>query len=195
MEQKILRVAITGNIASGKSHVLKRLSKHFRTIDCDSIVTDFYKKGFFRKILKKEFGFSDKKEIAKVVFADKRKMKKLEKIIWPLVRKKLAELFAIKTSKKAVIVEVPLLYEAKMQDLFDLVVFVDCKKSGQIKRLQKRGLSRKETLARINSQMCASMKSKKADIVLENNHSLKQLDRKIDSLINILERISFLANY
>lgn len=195
MKSKTLKLAITGNIASGKSHVLKRLAKRYKIADSDSIVNSLYKKSFFKKMLKKKFGTFYKKKIAELIFKDKAKRKKLEIIVWPLVRKNLEEFFARNKAKKAIIVEVQLLYEARMQDLFDLVIFIDCKKNNQLRRLLKLGFSRKEALARINAQMPSFEKSKKADIVIENNGSLKQLNKKIESLINILERICFLVGY
>lgn len=175
--------------------MLKKLSKKFRAEDSDSIVKAIYKKAFFRKILKKEFGTFDKKKIAGLVFSSQAKRKKLEKLIWPFVRKELKAFFVKNKNKRMLLVEVPLLYESKMQDLFDLVIFIECKKANQLKRLRKKGFSRKEAIARINSRGAAEKKIKLADIVLGNNDSLKQLNKKIDSLIIILERICFLSGY
>lgn len=191
----VLKVAITGNIASGKTYVLEKLSKKFKALNSDSLVNALYAKSFFRKILKKHFGTFDKKKIAGLIFNNSAKRKKLERLIWPFVREDLKEFFAKNKNKKILLVEVPLLYESKMQTLFDLVIFIECKKENQLARLLKKGFSRKEALARINSQGLAEKKIKLADIVLENNASLKQLNKKIDSLIIILGRICFLSDY
>jgi len=171
----MLRIALTGNIASGKSEVLNFFSgRGIATVDADAIVKELYRRAAVRKKVFALFRTLDRGEIAKGIFSDAGKRRKLEAILHPLVlreiRHKSGELEA--KGKKLVIVEVPLLFEAKMQHMFDKVIVVFCPQKQQIARLRKQGCGRAEALQRIRSQIPMREKVKKADFAIDNSKGL-----------------------
>ena len=88
--------------------------------------------------------------------------------------------------EKIAVVEVPLLFEAGFERLFDKVVAVNVSRKAQLARLQKQGIGRAEALARINSQLSERQRVKKADFAINNNgtlgHALKQAEKILEQL-------------
>lgn len=163
-------VAITGNIACGKSLTLKEFKKlGAYTIDCDAIVGNLYKKERIKKKLKEEFGTYKKGELAQLVFRDNSYRKKLEAILHPEVIKELKKQLKHAGKKhRCIFVEVPLLFEASLVSMFDYIVVVRARREQQLERLVKLGFTREEAIARINAQMPLSKKLKKADFIINN---------------------------
>lgn len=165
-------IGLTGGIASGKTTVLNQFKKlGIKTISCDEIAKKIYKRANVRKKIKKHFGTLNRKKIAKIIFSDFIKRKQLEKILHPgIIRelKKQLKLLATRHSPLAV-VDVPLLFEAHLEKMFDKIIVVYCKKNQQISRLMKRDkLTKSEATKRIVSQMPLSEKIKLADFILRN---------------------------
>ncbi len=170
-------VAITGNIACGKSTVLKEFARFGKTIDCDAIVHKLYRKESLRKKLRETFGTASRKKLAEIVFKDKRMRKKLEALIHPLVKEELKK--QIRANKGWLFAEVPLLFEASLTNLFDFVIVVKAKRRQQLERLLKSGYSIEEAKARINSQLALSKKIKNADFVIDNTEDIKRLKEQV----------------
>lgn len=181
----MLSIALTGGIASGKTTVLKFLAKEFPIIDSDKIVSSLYKKKIVLLKIKKEFNTTNKKLLAEIIFSSKPKRKKLEKILHPLVLKKIKnELKKLKKQKKEIVfIEVPLLFESSFEKFFDFSLCVYCTKKQQIARLQKKGFSRKEALQRIHSQKPLKEKIKYSDFVIDNSKSLQETRKEVKELI------------
>lgn len=184
------KIAITGTMGSGKSSVTKIIRKQYKTISADNIVKDLYNdKNLItqinEKLLKEENDFIDIEKLGKLIFNDDLMKEKLENIVHPLVRDTIRNWLEINDG--LLFVEVPLLYEAKFDDLFDLVIVVVADEEKIIKRLIKhRGYSEIETLSRIKHQLDAKEKVKKADYVIYNNESYSQL---IFNVKNVLKEI------
>ena len=122
----------------------------------------------------------------KEIFSSQKSLEKINEIIHPKVKTQVKEWLALQSG--LCFVEVPLLYEANFQDLFDYVVVVISDEADIIKRLIKnRGYSESEAKARISSQFTASEKSKLADFVIYNDKSLKELKSKTFKLVKQLE--------
>ena len=132
----MIKVGLTGNIASGKSGVQNIL------LLSGYIVFDADESAHFHlvnsKVILDEFGTNDRNILAKTVFADKTKLKKLEEIIHPLVRQDIQDFFAVNNSEKAVFASVPLLFEAGFEDLFDKIIFVSAPYNVRLERLIKK---------------------------------------------------------
>lgn len=178
----MLKIAIVGNIAAGKTSVEKILdSKGFKIFDTDKIAHEILAKS---EEIKETFGTTDRKEIAKIVFTNPDKMKVLESIIHPKVKNKLEEIFSM--DYKSVFVSVPQLFEAGFETLFDKIIYVTADIDIRKKRLMARNsLNEEEALIRIKAQK-ENGKSEKCDFVIQNNGSLEELEKKVDDVLSIL---------
>ncbi len=174
------KIGLTGNISSGKSEVEKIISNlGYKVIDLDKVVHNLYDESDIKEKLYETFLTSNRKEIAKIVFNDKNKLKKLEEIIHPILKKYIQNL----DNKETTFVSGALLYEAHFDELFDKIIFVDANLDIRLKRLMKRNnLTKKEALKRILVQNSDNIK--KADYVIENNSNLEELKQKVTVLIS-----------
>lgn len=134
-------------------------------------------------------GELDRKKIGRMVFADPSLLAKLETIVHPRVR----ELAAAERKRlsdegcKAAFYDVPLLFEKKMQNLFDCVIAVVCDPKVQIERLMARdGLSQEEAERRLAAQLPITEKAKMADEVIHNEGTLEDLNKNVDLLLGRL---------
>jgi len=185
-----ITIAVTGGFCTGKSLVLGMLGKlGARIIDVDNIAHKVLgcNSVVFKKIVE-EFGRDilvdnciDRQILAKKVFGNKRKLEKLNSIVHPAV---IEEMFNFLNSfgknSGVIVVEVPLLFEAKLDKYFDHIIVVRTTKLTQIKRaIKKWKLNKIDIVNRINSQFPLADKVKQADFVIDNNNSkdktLKQL--------------------
>ncbi len=129
----------------------------------------------------------NKKAIAQVVFADSQQREWLEGLLHPLVRKRWTSALDEEPDKNWV-VEIPLLFEKKLEKDFDLVVCLSSSRENQLERLQSRGMNEADAEARIASQAPQAEKIEKSDFVLTNTGSLNFLRKQFQILIESLER-------
>ena len=189
-------VGITGGIGSGKSTVSRILrDKGFYFVDLDTISHEVIQDPGIKTEIFKNFGSEifDKEEISrkklvKIVFEDKKKLKKLNSIMHPEILKRMRKKMN-ESKKNLVFVEIQLLFEVGWENEFDLILLVWADKNTQIKRVLARDKrSENETENIINSQISLDEKIKKSDYVIENNNdNLEDLKNKIDDFINFLE--------
>lgn len=178
----MLKVAITGNIASGKSTVEQIIaSKGFKVYDTDKIAHEILASS---DEVKKEFGTNDRKKIADIVFSNAEKLKQLEAIIHPQVKDELMKIFS--EEEKLVFVSVPQLFETGFDKLFDKIIFVTADEKIRLERLMKRNSFTKEVAQkRINAQK-ANGKQEKSDYVIENNGDINALDGQVDEILDLI---------
>lgn len=188
-----IKVGITGTIGSGKTTVTNYISQLYPTISADDIVNDLYKSRDFiilinKKILNIDSDILDKNLLAQEIFSNQDSLQKINEIIHPKVKEKIIDWLALQGG--LCFVEVPLLYEAKFEDLFDKVIVVISEKKDIVNRLIKnRGYSESEALARISSQIPAKVKSDLADYVIYNDKSIIDLKEKTLEVISKIERM------
>lgn len=186
----MLKIGITGNIASGKSQVEKILDNlGYKVFDSDKIahevldeITDLWGYDVFSE------GKIDRKKLGALVFSDKSIKEKLENLTHPKIKSKILEIFENNRNEDFVFVSVPLLYEAHFEDLFDRILIIYTDSKTQLKRLIKRNnLSQEDAQKRIDSQLPYEEKIKKADYVINNNSDLESLNKEVIQFIKKLQ--------
>jgi len=183
-------IGITGSIASGKSTVAQLMAKKkYPLFSADKIVVDLYKNSKFVELIIKKFKLNNKKKIKNqiklLIKKDKKKLKTLESIVHPLVRKELNNFLKIKD--EILILEVPLLIESKLNKYFDKIVFVNAKKKIRLKRYLKTTNDNKTFEILNKRQLSSSVKKKVCDLVINNNYSLTTLKNNVKKFIKNYE--------
>jgi dephospho-CoA kinase len=183
-------IGITGSIASGKSTVSKLISRgKYPIFSADKIVSDLYKKSQFISLINKKFNLNGKKKIKEqvklIIKTDFKKIKDLEAIIHPLVRKKMKDF--LKKKRRFLILEIPLLIENKLNKYFDKIIYVETRKKLRLKRYLKHNPNKKmfETLNK--RQLPPTIKKKFCDQVINNNYSLAILKKNVRKFIENYE--------
>jgi len=188
----MIKIALVGNIASGKSFVEKIFEdNNFFVADTDKITHNLLNTSMVMDELKQYFGevifennIVSRKKLGEIVFEDEEKRKILENILHPLIKQEILNIFEQKKEEKAVIISVPLLFEAGMQNMFDKIIFVSSDVKTRIERLIKRNsLTREEALLRINAQGDEELKIKQSDFIIKNNSSLDDLKSQVEDFI------------
>ena len=192
----MVRVGLTGGIASGKSLVAAELAARGAIIiDADVLAREVVEPGtpglaaiierFGPQVLTD--GRLDRAHLAEIVFADPAARRDLERIVHPVVRARAAELERAAGSAAVVVHVIPLLVETGQQGDFDLVVTIDVDHETQIQRMMARnGFSRAEAESRIAAQTAREDRRAAADVVLDNSGDVAQLKDQIDALWAVL---------
>ncbi len=181
----MIKVAITGNIAAGKSAVQKIIQNQgYFVLDTDNCAHELLANS---PDVKDVFGTNDRVELSKVVFQDKNKLKKLESILHPLVKGEILDFFKKHSSQKAVFVVVPQLFEAGFESLFDKIIFVNAPYKIRLKRLiDRNGYSKEYAITRLNSQMDENLKIPHCDYVIDNSTTFEDLEQKTKECLRLL---------
>ncbi len=184
-------IGLTGGIASGKSTVSNILKGAGAcVIDADQIVHQLLARNhlvrqqvvdYFGSSIISAAGGIDRTLLGEIVFADDGKRRQLEQIIHPLVIREMEIQLADRQEReKHIILDIPLLYETKLDCLVEQVWVVYVEPEVQLQRLLNRGqLSKAEAIKRIKTQLPLSEKKKMADLVIDNNGSRRELKAKV----------------
>ena len=194
-ESSFLKVAVTGTAASGKTTVCNRLKEQgLSVISADVLAreavtpgSEAYKKivEYFGKDVLAPDGTLNRSTLRRIVFKDDTARKKLEQFVHPEIirRMKLEMVQAASDGDPIVVVEVPLLFEFGLENLFDVTINVSAPHALKVKRLRERdNVSYDDAEALLKAQMSDQEKNKWAEVVIENNHSIEHMLSSVDIL-------------
>ena len=185
----MIKIALVGDIGSGKSY-FSRLFK-FPVFNADLEVSKIYDKDKnFNKLIKKKFPrqiFSfplKKEEIIKCILSNSKNLKKLSKIVHPIVRKKLNIFLKKNKNKKFVILDIPLYFENNLNNKNDVIVFIDSKKKDIISRLLKRKSFNNKLLKLFKKiQLSLVIKKKRSNFIIKNDFSTKNAKKSVKYIL------------
>jgi len=184
----MIKIGITGSLASGKSTVAKMISSgKYPLYNADRAVKKIYQTNIFQAKVFKKFKLRKKKniknKIKKIISSDKKSLKVLEKIIHPLVREQIKKFTKKNNGKKFIIFEIPLLVESKQMKNYDKIIFVNSRKDLRLKRYLKRGNDKRFFNLLNKRQLSPAKKIKFCDYVINNNGSIKLLKKNIKNIM------------
>jgi dephospho-CoA kinase len=197
----MLRVALTGGIATGKSHILAQLaSLDISIIDADALVHELMKPGAavtaavvarFGAGVQQPDGSVDRKRLGALVFADAAARRDLEAIVHPAVYEAIASWLArldAEGTHAFAVADVPLLYETGRAGEFDRVIVAACPPEMQLARVVARdGLSETEATQRLAAQWPIGQKIDLADFVIRTDGTFEETNRRVEEIVGVLE--------
>ena len=192
----MIRIAVLGDIGSGKSYAAKQFG--YPVFNADAEVAKLYRKSRkcynkLKKILPEHIvSFPVKKsEISKSIIANHHNLEKIIKIVHPEVRFKMNDFIKKNKNKKFVILDIPLFLENKMNKQNDILIFIDAKKKEINKRLRKRNNKNLKIIKKFKKlQLPVEFKKKQSDFSIKNNFR-NNFTKK--SVRKILEKILLYA--
>ena len=184
----MIKIGILGDIGSGKSYVAKQFG--CPVFDADAEVTKIYKKNknFFNKLKNKlpKYIYSfpiKKKEIGKAIIENQNNLKKIIKIVHPIVRTNMNKFIKKNKKKKMVVLDIPLLLENKINKKNYILVFVDSNKKEIQKRLKKRANYNSVILNKLKKiQLPLEIKKKKSKFLIKNNFKSSYVRKNVKVL-------------
>jgi dephospho-CoA kinase len=196
----MLRVALTGGIATGKSHVLNEFRKRgVPCLDADELAHGVTTAGTeataqiagrFGADVLDSAGAVDRHKLGAIVFADSAARRALEEIVHPAVYRAIAagmRAFELLGRSPLAIVDIPLLYETGHSSDFDRVIATVCPRGLQIARLKERGLSDTEAEQRLAAQMTADEKALRADYIIQTDGTIESTNAQVAQILEILK--------
>jgi dephospho-CoA kinase len=196
----MVKVALTGGIATGKSHVLDRFRRRgVPVLDADVLAHGVMAPGteataaiaarFGPEVIAAD-GSVDRQTLGPIVFGDDHARRDLEALVHPAVYRAIAaglRAFELLGGASFAVVDVPLLFETGHASDFDRVIVTAVPIDLQLQRLIKRGLSETEAGLRIASQIPTDEKMSRADFVIRTDGSFEDTDRQVDEILGKLK--------
>ena len=186
----MIRIGILGEIGSGKSYVAKKFG--FPVFNADVEVKKIYKKNrkCFKKLKKAlpnyRLSFPIKrKDLSKIIIDNKNNIKKINKVVHPEVRASMKNFLKKYKNKKAVILDIPLFLENKINNKKDVLIFVEAKKKDIEKKLIKRKNYNKKIFKRLRKlQLPLEIKKKKSNFIINNNFKSLSIKKSVKIIKN-----------
>ena len=191
-------IGLTGSIASGKSTVSEMLkTSGYPIIDADLVARLVVEPGSdtlaqiaqaFGPDVIREDGTMDRPKVGEIIFNDPASRKILNDIIHPAIRQEMLQQRQeyLAEGYKTIIMDIPLLFESRLQHLADKILVVSVTEENQFNRLVERnGFTEKEARARISSQLPMSVKEDGADAVIYNNGTLDETKWQLNRILDI----------
>lgn len=189
-------IGLTGSIASGKSTVSRLLKEQgYAIVDADEIARLVVEPGTpviqelvqaFGKEVLKEDGSLNREKLGELIFGNVEERDKLNSIMHPAIRGEMIRQREERIAEGAntVVMDIPLLFESKLQSFVDKIIVVSVKRDVQKQRLMTRNqLTEKEAQNRISSQLPMELKEAGADAVIYNNETVKKTEKQLGQII------------
>ena len=191
----MIKIAITGNIASGKSTVQEFLEeKGYKVLDTDKVshelltVKNSELFNAFKDYDVFENGEFSRYKVGQLIFSDENARNKIASIMHPQIANKIKEFFVENSRENIIFVGIPLLFEAKMEYLFDKILLIYTDDDIRLERLLKRNrYTKAHAKARINSQMPQNEKIALSDYVIKNNKNINDLILNVNNFLDNLK--------
>jgi len=188
----MIKICVVGSIGSGKTYISKLLAgTMFPIFNADEEVNNFYKqKSIFlklKKILPKYISSFpiNKQELIQAISSNQSCLKKIIKIVHPEVRKKMKLFLQKNKNKKAVILDIPLLLENKLNEPEDVIICIEAQQKMLDKKLQQRPGYNKKIVSMLRKiQLPIEEKKVRADFVLVNNYNKKTMQLRVKELLD-----------
>ena len=185
----MIRIAVVGDIGSGKSHIAKLFN--YPIFNADLEVAKIYKtnkqcfKNLKKKLPKYFLSFPiQKEEIIKAIADNETNLKKITNIIHPEIRKKMNIFLKDNKKKDAVILDIPLLLENRLNQKGDTIIFIQSKKTEVIKRLKKRNNFNLDLLNKFKRiQLPLNYKKKKSNFIIKNNFNNNSAKKDVKRIL------------
>ena len=185
----MIRIAVLGDIGSGKSHIAKQFG--YPVFNADAEVAKLYRKSrkcynkLKKKLPKYIVSFPVKKiEISNAIIAGQHNLKNIIKIVHPEVRSGMNNFIKKNKNKKFVILDIPLLMENKINKKNDILVFIDAKKKEINKRLKKRSNFNLKVVKKFKKlQLSVKVKKKQSDYIIKNNFKNNSVKKNVKKVI------------
>jgi len=184
-------IALTGGIGCGKSLAAQYFAElGALVIDADQLARAAIERGsdgfdevvaFFGDSILKD-GNIDRRALGEIVFKDPKAKGALEGIIHPFVRREFEEAVASLKGDDVLVYEIPLLFETKSHERFDLVITVEAELENRVARLRDRGMHISEIESRIAAQATRDQRIEIADFLIENDGSEDELLRQVENI-------------
>lgn len=183
-------IGITGGLATGKSTVADMfVARGAVKIDADAIAHDVLEKdaGVIKSVIAAfgddivAAGKIDRRKLAARVFSDKDGLARLSNIMHPAIIRGMNETLSV-IKEGTVVIDAPLLIEAGLTGMVDVVVLVTASRDTQIKRATERGISKDEAEAIIANQMPLSEKEKLADHIIDSDKEIDTTKKGVDGI-------------
>ncbi|AHN22872.1 dephospho-CoA kinase [Lysinibacillus varians] len=189
-------IGLTGSIASGKSTVAKMMTAlGLPIVDADVVARDVVEPGTetlalivqnFGVDILLEDGNLNRPKLGDIIFHEPAKRKILNDIMHPAIRQEMLRQrdAYIEAGQKHVVMDIPLLFESKLEHFVERILVVSVSEEVQLRRLMERNqLSKEDALARMHSQLPMSVKEKSAHAVIYNNENLQQTEEQLKKIL------------
>ena len=193
------KIVLTGNMGCGKSAVAQLLEQHLNIVlvDTDRLAKEIAGRPEHSKAIRSIVGFNvdfsnsaDRSRLAQLLFSDKNQLIKYQEFIHPLVWDRIDFLYNQSPDCTLFFIETAILFESKTRTVFDKIVVITCEEGVQIGRIRSnRDISEADIRTRINCQIPQAQKATRADYVIDNSGSQKELEEKVSHLYNQLNHL------
>ncbi len=185
----MIRIAVLGGIGSGKTYIAKLFN--FPVFNADLEVAKIYKNNrqCFKKLKKKLPGYfssfpAKKNQIIRAITNNEKNLKEITKIIHPEIKKKMHIFLKNNNKNKAVVLDIPLFLENRLNKKDDILIFIQSNKSEIIKRLKKRDNFNIDLFKKFKKiQLPLSFKKKKSNYIIKNNFTKKLVRQRIKRIL------------